>query len=56
MIVAADARARAHELRCVARRDVLEHDLELRHALDDAAQHAVDEDVLAIEDVDAARR
>lgn len=51
-----DARARAlHELGRGARRDVLEHHLEARHALDDAAQHAVDEDVLAVEDVDVAR-
>ncbi len=51
-----DALARAlHELRGDARRDVLEHHLEARHAFDDAAQHAVDEDVLAVEDVDVAR-
>ena len=50
-----DARARAlHELRGRARRDVLEHDLQVRHAFDDAAQHAVDEGVLAVEHVDAA--
>ena len=55
MVAATPLRAPLHELCGDARRNVLEHHLQARHAFDDAAQHAVDEDVLAVEDVDVAR-
>ena len=46
---------RLDKLHGIARGDVLEHHLQSRHAFNDAAQHAVDEHVLAVEDVDVAR-
>ena len=56
VMVAATPRARAlDELHGFARGHVLEHDAQPRKAFDDSRQHAIDEDALAIEDVDVAR-